>query len=289
MFFCTFIIIIISEMDKARYFEFVYRLPENNRIQQKYKEDVYDRQVLLNEEWTDFAARCGRSREEAAEEHVKWITETWEDYMKRKVIQKIFLEENEDASQVQCRISEKRKEREIEKSCLVIDHLMNYQDKIDKTRIRSTHNLYVDFYGAQQIRFKAKREFVESHENLLRLKLRETENFLFLSLKTAARNSLLIKKLVFAERKAAEKAEQQRIEEEMKRAAEEQRRMEEQRKYEEEEAAKQRREQAEIEKRLERKRKEEQRRAKSRADRQRQQYPHSKNSDPAVTLSRESM
>lgn len=275
-------------MDKARYFEFVYRLPEKNRIQLKYKEDVYDRQVLLNEEWADFAARCSRSREEVAEEHVKWITETWEDYMKRKVLQRTFLLENDEASEVQWRISEKRKEREVEKSSAVIDHLMRYQDEIDKTRIRSTHNLYVDFYGAQQIRFKAEREFVESHENLLRQKLRETENYLLLSLKTAERNSSLIKKLVFTERKAAEKAEQQRIEDEMIRAAEEQRRMEEQRRYEEEEAAKQRREQAEVEKRLERKRKEEQRRAKSRADRQRQQYPDSKNSDPTVTLSRES-
>eukprot|EP00796_Vickermania_ingenoplastis_P003902 gene3902-2771_t len=81
-------------MDKARYFEYVYRLPEANRDQLGYKEDVYDKQILLNEEWSAFAVRRGRGAAAAAEEHVKWITETWEECEQRKKSQREFLEDS---------------------------------------------------------------------------------------------------------------------------------------------------------------------------------------------------
>lgn len=266
-------------MDRARYFEYVYRLPEDNRNQLKYKEDVYDKQMLLNEEWRGYATRCGKSPELVAEERAKWVTETWDEYEERKVFQKFFLEENAKASEVQQRVSEKRMALEREKSRLVIERLMQFQGQIDKTRMPSTHNLYVDFRAAQQNRFRAEREFVESHENILRIKLNEMEITLFLFMKDCAERSDAIHNLRFKEREAAEEKERQRMADEVKRAAEELIKQEEQRKREEEEAEKQRREQAETEKRLERKKREEMRRAKSRADRQRQNQPAQKYND----------
>lgn len=266
-------------MDKARYFEFVYRLPESNRVQLKYKEDVYDKQILLNEEWSSFALRCGRSPAVASEEHVKWTTETWDEFEERKVHQKVFLEENEKASEVNRRMCDKRKELEMERSRLVVDHLMQFQARVDKAHTPSTHNLYVDFRAVQQNRFRTEREFVEAHENLLRVKIKEMENDLFVSLDVSAHWRYEICHLRRIEREMAEALEQQRLADEKRRAAEEFLRLEEQRKREEEEVEKQRREQAEIEKRLERKKREEMRRAKSRADRHRENNPTPKSND----------
>lgn len=258
-------------MDKARYFEYVYRLAESNRNQLSFKEDVFDKQILLNEEWSEFALRRGRGEAVAAEEHVKWITETWEECEERKHSQRLFLDESDRASEVQRRLSDDQKKKRKEKSNSVIGHLMRYQNEVDKSRTPCRHNLYVDFQALQQDRFRLEREMVEFEEYFIRTKIEEWENCQTFLLGCAMQWSYAIHDLAIREREAREEAERQRIEDEKKRAEEERIRLEEQRKRDEEEAERQRREQAEIDKRLERKRREEMRRAKSRAERQKQQ------------------
>lgn len=266
-------------MDKARYFEFVYRLPETNRSQLGHKEDVYDKQILLNEEWSAFATRKGRGEAVAAEEHVKWITETWEECEKRKKSQREFLEESDRVSAAHQKIVNLRKNQRKEKSDATIAHLMCYQEEIDKTRTACRHNLYIDFKALQQERFRRERELLEFEEYFLRTKIEQWEDGNTFLLGCAMHWNYEIHDLLRREREAREEAERLRIEEEKRRAEEERIRLEEQRKREEEEAERRRREQAEIDKRLERKRREEMRRAKLRADRQKPQSGQEEEAD----------
>lgn len=257
-------------MDKARYFEFVYRLPERNREELSFKEAVYDKQIELNEDWGEFAARKGRGEAVASEEHVKWITETWEEFEERKRSQKKFLKKNNIASDEQQRISEARRQQKEIKSNGILEHVMKYQRDISSLRTPCRHNLFVDFQSLQQDRFHRERNVIETEEYFLRSQIEEWESCQSFIFSISLQWSFEIHDFARREREALEEAERQRLEEERKRAEEERIRIEEQRKRDEEEAERQRREQAEIDKRLERKKREEMRRAKSRAQRQSQ-------------------
>lgn len=267
-------------MDKARSFEYVRRLPESNRDQLSFKEKVSDKQILLNEEWASFAWRCGRDSAIAMEEHTKWITETWEEWEVRKKLQKMRLEDNENACTAQQRLSEKEKRRKEENSTLIIQRLMDFQSQIDNSRTKCRHCLFVDFHVYQDEKFRIERELLELEELFFRSFVEESEYCCFFMLDCAKRWSHSINSLAYQEREAAEESERQRILKEEKELEEERLRLEQQRKLESEEADRQRREQAELEKRLERKRREEMRRAKSRADRLAQQQEVESSHEP---------
>eukprot|EP00796_Vickermania_ingenoplastis_P000059 gene59-37_t len=220
-------------MDKARYFEYVYRLPEANRDQLGGLRSLCDEeeeQLLQQKSMSSGLRRLGRSASRESRRE--------------------FLEDSNQKSEAQQRISNAVKLKRKEKSNSVVAHLMNYQDEIDKTRTPCRHNLYVDFQALQQERFRRAREIVELEEYFLRTKIELWEDCQTFLLDCAMRWSCEIHDFA---------AQKRRI------------RLEEQRKREEE-AEKQRREQAEIDKRLERKKREEMRRAKQKAERQRQQH-----------------
>ncbi|RNE96988.1 uncharacterized protein Tco025E_09579 [Trypanosoma conorhini] len=261
-------------MDKARPFEYVYRLPTTTIEELNYAEAVYDRQVLLNETWQSYALRKGRHGE-VEDEHVKWITRTWEDEEQARVEQRRFLDQANAEGEEQIAAREAMLRSKQEKSAAAVAHMMAFQEKLISDRAVCRHNLYVDFDLLQSKKFIGEQNILALEEECLRLfqeaGLEGLSEGLFLH-GDCHRIFCLMK---LNDRLRKEEEERQRIAEERERAIEEERRREEERQKALEEAERLRRESQEQAKMLERKRREEERRAKARSERERIKHGHS--------------
>ncbi|EKF39656.1 hypothetical protein MOQ_000105 [Trypanosoma cruzi marinkellei] len=260
-------------MDKARPFEYVYRLPATTIEELKYAECVYDRQVLLNETWQSYALRKGRI-DEVDDEHVKWITRTWDDEEKARVDQRRFLDMSNAQGERQIFAREENLMSKRKKSAAAVAHIMAHQESLLTDRIACRHHLYVDFDLLQENKFIGEQNIIFLEEEFLRFfqerGLDGICDVLFL-ISECHRIFCLMK---LNNRLRREEEERRRIKEEQERAIEEERRREELRQKELEEAERARQEGLEQAKMLERKKREEERRAKARSERERLKSHH---------------
>ncbi|KAH9597297.1 hypothetical protein LSM04_008454 [Trypanosoma melophagium] len=254
-------------MDKARPFEFVYRLPSSTVEELSYKEAVYDRQVLLNETWQSYALRKGRS-EELEEEHIKWITRTWDDEEIAREKQRSALEETEHQWKLECAEKERELKSRQERSLRTIEKLMAFEERSFANRIPCHHNLYVDFDIFQRQKFIGEQNIVFLEENMLRIFIEEAEDGIYFGLGLIGECNKIMYLMRLRDRLLKEEEERQRIAEEERRRLEEEKRKEELRQKELEEAERRRKEAMEQAKILERKRRDEERRAKARSERE---------------------
>ncbi|RNF01117.1 hypothetical protein TraAM80_07218 [Trypanosoma rangeli] len=260
-------------MDKARPFEYVYRLPVTTVEELNYAEAVYDRQVLLNETWESYALRKNRPGE-VEDEHVKWITRTWEDEEQARVKQQCFLDRANAQGEEQIAAREERLRLKQEKSAATVAHMMAFQEKLHADRVASRHNLYADFDLLQKKKFIGEQNVVAVEEECLRLSQEAGLVGLSESLFLHGDCHRIFCLMKLKDRLQKEEEERRRIEEERERAIEEERRREEQHQKELEEAERLRKESLEQAKMVERKRREEERRAKARSERERMKHYH---------------
>ncbi|ESS62773.1 hypothetical protein TCDM_09548 [Trypanosoma cruzi Dm28c] len=260
-------------MDKARPFEYVYRLPATTIEELRYAECVYDRQVLLNETWQSYALRKGRINE-VDDEHVKWITRTWDEEEKARVDQRSLLDMSNAQGEKQIFAREENLMLKRKKSAATVAHIMAHQEHLLSDRIVCRHNLYVDFDLLQENKFIGEQNIIFIEEEFLRLfQEKGLDGFcdaLFL-ISECHRIFCLMK---LNSRLRREEEERRRIREEQERAIEEERKREELRQKELEEAERARQEALEQAKMLERKKREEERRAKARSERERLKSHH---------------
>eukprot|EP01063_Lacrimia_lanifica_P022568 TRINITY_DN3010_c0_g2_i1.p1 TRINITY_DN3010_c0_g2~~TRINITY_DN3010_c0_g2_i1.p1 ORF type:complete len:1057 (+),score=483.76 TRINITY_DN3010_c0_g2_i1:129-3299(+) len=89
-------------MQRALAFSHVRQLPRATVADVRVQEDVYDRQVLLNELWEYFCGRRERPDWVGQQPHRdKWVTETWEEWERRKRVQPDAIKAFEDKLQAQ--------------------------------------------------------------------------------------------------------------------------------------------------------------------------------------------
>ncbi|AAZ13358.1 uncharacterized protein TEOVI_000673400 [Trypanosoma equiperdum] len=254
-------------MDKARPFEYVYRLTANTIEELSYGEAVYDRQVLLNESWRSYATRKGRL-DELERERVKWITRTWEEEEEVRVRQREVLDRAEAEGEKEIARREEKLRQRKQQSNKMVEHLMAHEERLHSSRIPCRHNLFVDFDDFQQLKFNLERNVVSTAENFLRVISCIGEEGLFEGLLIMGEYDNLYHSMRLADRLRREEEERRRLEEERLRAIEEQKRLEEMRQRELEEAERLRKEAMDQAKLIERKRREEERRARARATRE---------------------
>ncbi|KAG8339884.1 hypothetical protein ERJ75_000422500 [Trypanosoma vivax] len=253
-------------MDRARSFEYVYRLPANTLEELQTGEVVYDRQVLLNENWESYALRSGRPSE-VNDSRAKWITRTWEDEEVVRVEQRLLLEEAAVRGEIEIAEKEATRTRRQERSSDVIAYLMACQEKLNANRIPRRHNLFVNYFELQQKMFGVEHKVISVAENYFRTFYIEGESGVYAGLQIILECERIFSQMKVEDRLRKEEEEKRRIEEERLRAIEEEKLREEMRQKELIEAERLRKEAIEQAKILERKRREEERRARVRSGR----------------------
>ncbi|ORC88883.1 uncharacterized protein TM35_000153140 [Trypanosoma theileri] len=254
-------------MDKARPFEYVYRLPSSTLEELTYREAVYDRQVLLNETWESYALRKGRLKE-LEDEHVKWITRTWDDEEIARDEQRSVLEKADYEWKLESAAKEREMGRKKERSLKTVEKLMAFEERSFADRIPCRHNLYVDFDLFQQQKFIGEQNIISMAENMLRVFIEEAEDGICFGIALIGECNRIMYLTRLQDRLLKEEEERQRIAEEQRRLLEEEKRKEELRQKELEEAERLRKEAMEQAKILERKKRDEERRAKARSERE---------------------
>ncbi|KEG11327.1 hypothetical protein DQ04_02741120 [Trypanosoma grayi] len=260
-------------MDKARSFEYVYRLPATTIEEVNYGEAVYDRQVLLNETWASYALRKGRL-DEIEVEHVKWITRTWDEEEQARSKQHHVLSNAAAGGERQIAARNEKLRQKQDNSTRVVAHIMDFQQQVLADKVPSRHNLHVDFDVLQQRKFLGEQNIVSAAEQMLRFFIGEGENGLCIGLCFIGECHRILFSMRLRDRLQKEEEERQRIAEEHRRAIEEERLRKEIQQKEEEEAERRRKEAMEEAKILERKRREEERRARARSERKRLTHHH---------------
>ncbi|KAG5478128.1 hypothetical protein LSCM4_05528 [Leishmania orientalis] len=241
------------------------RVPLITRADLERREAAEDHNALLLEQWASYASRKGYPD---SEERTKWMTETWEEFEKRKERQKVYLERYDLRFQqkaAQLVETQKLSER---KSAACVEKVMTLEAARQSALLRSRHFLFVNYYDYQQFLFYNMRAFVEHEENLLRRKLVETEDDLMCLLATQCHLSSRLHAARENERIEQEAAAERLRELQYQQKLEEERILKAQQAAQEREAAQAEKEHAEMEKRLERKRRDDERRAKARAERE---------------------
>ncbi|KPA79371.1 hypothetical protein ABB37_05811 [Leptomonas pyrrhocoris] len=245
--------------------EQVLRLPCSNREELSVRENVEDRQVQLNEDWSSYATKNSLPQSAL---RVKNATESWTDFESRKKMQEYFFELHEQKVENEKLRNEKVTQSSQAQSSAVIDKLLAYdRDRLSK-QTPQQHALLVDFCKYQQQLFSMQIAVLEEFERVVREKLHEGENELLYSIVTSWHAVSELQQVRLRERieeehrkqQLRELMEQQKAEEEMQREVE--------RIAREKQKAEDEKERAETAKRLERKRREDERRAKARLERE---------------------
>lgn len=245
--------------------EHVARLPDATRAELQTKEDVENRQLLLNEEWHIYAAKCGLQHSDL---RVKNTTESWDAFEDRKKKQQTFFELQERLAEKEKASNEATERARRVRSDAVIEKLMAFDRERQSRQTPAQHTLFVDFWKLQLQVFSQQRQTLEGCESLIRAKLCEGESELLYGIVNMWHAETQLQQthlLELAREKQAmehqlELIEQQKIEEEKQREAE--------RIAREKQLAEEEKERIEAEKRLERRRREEERRTKARLERE---------------------
>ncbi|CCD15265.1 unnamed protein product, partial [Trypanosoma congolense IL3000] len=222
-------------MDRARPFEYVYRLTANTLEELSYQEAVYDHQVLLNETWQSYVQRKGRL-DELQDEHVKSVTRTWEEEEKARVEQRRFLNNAEAEGEKQIAVREEMLNQKRQLSEQNIAQLMAFEKQLLSGRIPCRHNLFVDFDDFQQLKFNLEQNVQMMAEHFLRTLSYEGEEALWTGLLIIGDCDRICCTMRLKDRLLREEEECRRLEEEKQRAIEERRYEEERRQKEMEEA-----------------------------------------------------
>ena len=253
-------------MERAREFHFVAQLPRTTVPEVDYADDVYDRQVLLNEPWYLYAARTGRANQ-AADIHDKFVTETWAEWEQRKRVQAATLDAYD---REQHRLAELRRAKEKQRQQHgddTVSYLIRLEEKRMSTNLPVMHTLLLDFDELRAQREARQRHDVEEEETRVRDALARERQAWLVDMKTQAHAELEVILSQLEQRRRERELEEARRREEENRRAEELKAELERKRREQEEEDRKRREATEEAKKAERRRKEEERRNKAKADR----------------------
>jgi hypothetical protein len=255
-------------MDRTHPSEYVYQLPRRNRGEVEHRDEVDDKQSLLNETWLTYAARQGYPSDRVYEEHTKWATETWAEFEERIVQRSASLNAYFKQQHAQAARDVADREQSAVQSSNLVYSLMERENAIRNAKIASIHTLFVDFEERQKEKMRAERALEEDQESSHRVAFHSEE----FSERSALEELFSVELQAVIDhleaRRKAQEEEERRLLEEQRRKAEELRQMEEQKKRDAEAADKARREAEEEAKRAERKRREEERKNKAKAERE---------------------
>ena len=234
----------------------------------EYSDQVYDRQVLLNETWGSYSARRGYPADLQQQEHVKWVTETWEEYEQRVPRRTAALEDYFDGEREKKRQADENAAKRQQTCDDTIARMMKREHNYRDSKLGVIHTLYVDFEEELRKKHERQRADMEAEELAARAQRKKEEQDARDALFQLAEESRARVQAILDEQRRIREAEEARFKEEQRRKAEELRKAEEEKKRIADEAERKRREEEEEAKRAERRRKEEERRAKAKAERE---------------------
>nr|ACI15938.1 hypothetical protein [Bodo saltans] len=255
-------------MERTHPSEYVYQLPRRNRGEVEHRDEVEDKQSLLNETWSTYASRQGYPSDRVYEEHSKWATETWAEFEERIVVRASNLDGYFKHQRALAAREVADREQSAVHSSNLVQSLMERENAIRNAKIASIHTLFVDFEERQKEKMRAERAVEENEEATYRDSLYSVEFEERSALEERFSSELQAVIDHLEARRKAQEEEERRLLEEQRRKADELRQMEEQKKRDAEAADKARREAEEEAKRAERKRREEERKNKAKAERE---------------------
>eukprot|EP00759_Apiculatamorpha_spiralis_P001039 PhF_6_TR10398/c0_g1_i2/m.16285 len=254
-------------MDRARDFRFVQQLPRTTLVEVKYQEDVFDKQVLLNESWPHYCKRRHYPDDRLSEEHLKWVTETWEEYELRTKRRDAAIDDYFKKEKNRLAVERELEEAAAQKTNALLQTIADAEAQRKSKYLPSLHSLLVDFEEQMRLEHLAQRKAMEQESTDARSAMSKDESTQRKQMEKDAREDLS-RVIDFLEEQRRIREEQERIRrEEEERVAELKRQEEERIRREAAEAEQKRREAEEEARRAEKKRKEEERKARVKAER----------------------
>eukprot|EP01062_Namystynia_karyoxenos_P070138 TRINITY_DN65515_c0_g1_i1.p1 TRINITY_DN65515_c0_g1~~TRINITY_DN65515_c0_g1_i1.p1 ORF type:complete len:1100 (+),score=502.13 TRINITY_DN65515_c0_g1_i1:81-3302(+) len=257
-------------MERARPFRFVSRLPRTTVEEVAHQEQVYDKQVLLNEFWVKYCDRVGHAEWKPQEpDRDKWVTETWEEHEARKrrqpgaidaFNQKVAERNEQTGAKAEARRSRARQ---------VLDDIRKREDERSGTLLPVLHTLLVDFEEKREREQRQQRDGLEKLEQEQRKRIEDELRDAAFKLRELESEGLRQVRQMIEDRERADRERQRELEEAALRAEQEAEAERVRREEEERQRKKNEEEEAKRKEQEEKDRKARERREKLRAERER--------------------
>eukprot|EP00754_Rhynchopus_humris_P035675 Rhum_TRINITY_DN17225_c0_g1::Rhum_TRINITY_DN17225_c0_g1_i1::g.165540::m.165540 len=216
-------------MARALTFSYVRQLPRNTLQEVTRQENVYDRQVVLNELWPRYCQRIGRTDRISEEVHRdKWVTETWEEWEERKRLQPQSIASFFDKLDQQSVEDEANAAQRAAQTEKVLAGIEREEGERQRGLLPVLHTLLLDFDERQAQARASRRQRVEEDEAETRAGIERDEEAQRVAAAATQASEAdavaeMLRQRALAEEEAARRraAEQQQEEEDRRQAEEE--------------------------------------------------------------------